>query len=82
MKKIWTKIKGFGSDVLQGLPVIGTLVTAHKEDTKESPKGKIKITRSAVIRLSIGVGVSVLMFFGVVKMKTLMELWELMSPNG
>jgi hypothetical protein len=50
---------------VQTLPVVGTFVTAFKEDTKENPKGAIIMNKWHYYRLAIGVIAGYLMFRGV-----------------
>ena len=41
---------------LQSLPVVGTIITAFKEDTPENPKGGIVLSKWHIYRLVIDLG--------------------------
>jgi hypothetical protein len=58
-------VKGLVREGLQTLPVVGTVVTAFKEDTKESPKGEIKLTKWHWYRIGVGVVAGILMAKGI-----------------
>ena len=47
-------LKGIFREGLQSIPVIGTIVTNMKEDTKENPAGKIKLSKWDVFRMVAG----------------------------
>ena len=47
-------ISGLVREGLQTLPVVGTIVTAFKEDTVESPKGNIQLSKWHLYRLAVG----------------------------
>jgi len=81
LKKINIKglVKGLLGDVLQSVPVLGTIVTNFKTDSIDNPKGKIKIGRSEVVRLIIGVGVAYVLYKG---MLTIGQLREILSMIG
>lgn len=52
--KVGKLISGLVREGLQTLPVVGTVVTAFKEDTKENPQGEIKLSKWHLYRLAIG----------------------------
>lgn len=58
-------LKGLVGETLQTLPFVGTIVTAFKEDTKENPKGSIKMSKWHLYRLAIGLLTGYLMYKGV-----------------
>jgi len=58
-------LKGLVGETLQTLPVVGTFVTAFKENTKENPKGTIKLSKWHLYRLAIGLITGYLMYKGV-----------------
>jgi hypothetical protein len=58
-------LKGLVREGLQTVPMVGTVVTAFKEDTPENPKGTIKLTSWHYYRIAIGVIAGYLMFKGI-----------------
>ena len=58
-------LKGLVREGLQSIPVVGTFVTAFKEDTKENPKGAVKLSKWHLYRLAIGLLTVYLMYKGV-----------------
>jgi len=73
MKKPFKETKAFGiikglvQDGLQATPVIGTLLTNLKTDTKENPEGKLKLTAWDGYRLLIGAAIVYALHKGVSK---------------
>ncbi len=64
--KFGKMIMGLVSDGLQSLPVVGTIVTAFKSETIDSPKGKINLGKSEYIRLAIGLIIAILLYYGTI----------------
>ncbi len=62
-------IKRLVREGLQTLPVVGTIVTNLKADTKENPKGKINLDKWDFYRLLIGIGVGYVLYKGMLTMK-------------
>jgi len=58
-------LKGLVREGLQTVLVIGTFVTAFKEDTKQSPKGIIKLTPWHYYRIAIGIIAAILIAKGI-----------------
>tara|TARA_R110002051_G_scaffold305684_1_gene375816 strand:+ start:509 stop:775 length:267 start_codon:yes stop_codon:yes gene_type:complete len=58
-------VKGLVREGLQTIPVVGTFVTAFKEDTPENPQGTIKLSKWHIYRLVIGVGVGIFLAKGI-----------------
>ena len=67
--KIFGILSGLVREGLQSIPVVGTIVTNFKEDSKENPKGKINITKWDVYRLLIGVVLAYFMAKGILKVE-------------
>ncbi len=73
MKKPFKETKAFGlikgllQDGLQSVPVVGTIVTNLKTDTKENPAGKLKLTAWDGYRLVIGAAIVYALHKGVSK---------------
>jgi len=63
--KVGKLLKGLVREGLQTVPVIGTVVTAFKEDTPESPKGTIKLTSWHYYRIALGLVAGYLMYKGI-----------------
>ena len=49
--KLGSMIKGLFRETLQTIPFVGTIVTNIKTDTKDNPKGKIKLVSGTFIDL-------------------------------
>ena len=62
-------VKGLVREGLQTLPVVGTLVTAFKEETTENPKGAVKLSKWHIYRLLIGVASGYFLMKGVLTSK-------------
>ena len=58
-------LKGLVREGLQTVPVLGTFVTAFKENTKESPQGTIKLTPWHYYRIALGIISAVLIAKGI-----------------
>ena len=63
--KVGKSITGLIRETLQSTPFVGTVITAFKEDTKENPKGLIKLSKWHMYRLVIGLITGYLMYRGV-----------------
>lgn len=63
--KVGKLINGLVREGLQTLPVVGTVVTAFKEDTPENPKGTIKLTSWHYYRIALGAVVGYLLYKGI-----------------
>ena len=63
--KVGKLVKGLVREALQTVPVIGTVVTAFKEDTPENPKGEIKLTSWHYYRIALGLVAGYLMYKGI-----------------
>ena len=57
-EKIGNFLKGLIREGLQTLPIVGTLVTNFKSETKDSIKGQIKLSKWDIYRLLLGVGLA------------------------
>ena len=64
-KKIGGILKGLVREGLQAVPVVGTIVTNLKTDTKENPAGKIKLSKWDIYRLVIGAAIAFALHKGV-----------------
>lgn len=58
-------LKGLVRETLQTLPFVGTIITNVKTDTKENPKGKLKLESWDWYRLAIGLIVGFVLFKGI-----------------
>lgn len=85
MKKIFKNInvggilKGLARETLQTLPVVGTIVTNIKTDTKENPKGKVNLDKWDIYRIILGVGAAYLLYKGALDTKQIKFLIEIIG---
>ena len=64
-EKIGNFLKGLIREGLQTLPIVGTLVTNFKSETKDSIKGQIKLSKWDIYRLVLGVGLAYVLAKGI-----------------
>lgn len=64
-EKIGNFFKGLIREGLQTLPIVGTLVTSFKTETKDSPKGQIKLSKWDIYRLVLGFGLAYVLAKGI-----------------
>ena len=67
--KIGEILKGLGKglvrETLQTLPIIGTIVTNFKTETKTSAKGSIQLSKWDIYRLILGLGIAYFLAKGI-----------------
>ena len=64
-EKIGNFLKGLIREGLQTLPIVGTLVTNFKSETKDSIKGQIKLSKWDIYRLVLGFGLAYVLAKGI-----------------
>jgi len=62
--KVGKMLKGLAIEGLQTVPVLGTLVTAFKENTKNNPEGAIKLNQWHIYRMVLGLVIAYLISKG------------------
>lgn len=67
--KLGSMIKGLFRETLQTIPFIGTIVTNIKTDTKDNPKGQIKLSKWDVYRLVLGLVIGYVLYKGLLTME-------------
>ena len=66
--KLGSMIKGLFRETLQTIPFIGTIVTNIKTDTKDNPKGQIKLSKWDIYRLVLGLVIGYVLYKGLLTM--------------
>ena len=66
--KLGSMIKGLFRETLQTIPFIGTIVTNIKTDTKDNPKGQIKLSKWDIHRLVLGLVIGYVLYKGLLTM--------------
>jgi len=77
--KVGKLLKGLLAEGLQTLPVVGTVVTAFKENTIENPEGAIKLNSWHYYRIAIGLVGGYLMYKGILTTKEIYSIMELIG---
>jgi len=67
--KLGSMIKGLFRETLQTIPFVGTIVTNIKTDTKDNPKGQIKLSKWDVYRLVLGLVIGYVLYKGLLTME-------------
>lgn len=79
--KLGSIVKGLVVEGLQALPVIGTIVTNIKTDTRENPKGKINLGMSEGYRIVLGLVIAALMAKGILSEGQINIVLSIMGMN-
>ena len=66
--KLRSMIKWLFRETLQTIPFIGTIVTNIKTDTKDNPKGQIKLSKWDIYRLVLGLVIGYVLYKGLLTM--------------
>ena len=66
--KLGSMIKGLFRETLQTIPFVGTIVTNIKTDTKDNPKGQIKLSKWDIYRLVLGLVIGYVLYKGLLTM--------------
>ena len=88
MKKLWNKIKAskvgkfaisVAGNALQTVPVVGTLVTNFKENTKESPTGTLKLKGWEYFRIALGLVIGYVIYKGILTLDQVEAIKEVIE---
>lgn len=62
-------LKGLFRETLQTIPFVGTIITNIKTDTKDNPKGQIKLSKWDIYRLVLGLVIGYVLYKGILTME-------------
>lgn len=67
--KLGSMLKGLFRETLQTIPFVGTIITNIKTDTKDNPKGQIKLSKWDIYRLVLGLVIGYVLYKGILTME-------------